>query len=221
MTKVKNFKLHNFEDTELTTGVTELLAKAIGRKKTGTFVVQFIRKPPHVVEGPVVTLASMWTFRYSKVDRGDKVAYEFWRGSQYGTCHIDDIISGDMAWKGPVITDNDKIDMNYNVTVSIRAVVLVNGFVFQVRETCDGLQYGDGLLHFEIDAKDDGYDIKTRSGLKQCEVVELFQGYPEALVALRSSLMDLGYVYHGDDTLSLYHDGTLASEIDITLMGAL
>lgn len=225
MTKAKNYKLYNFEDTLLSSGVADLLSKAVGRKKSGVFAVQFVRKPDPVIKGPVLTIASMWTFRYNKVDpldRGaDHTAYLAWKETQTDTCHIEDIISGDMAWTGTVITDNDKLDMNYNVVASIRAVVLVEGFVFQVRETCDGLPYTDGLLHFEIDPTSDDYRIKTRSGLKQCEVVELFQGVPSALTTLRASLMDVGYIYHGGNILTLHHNGILVSEVDITLMGAL
>lgn len=195
--------------------VETLLSKAIGRKRSGTVRIQYIY-PSSTYGEKIRTIASI-------------ISYKFYREM---TCiehmvddrpMVDDLIGADLPWIGLVQCKDEVMDERYHIEGHIRSLIHVGDFVFQIRDVKDGSPYSDGLVIFNIKEIEGTDEIKvtTNTGLKQIEVVELFQGYDAVLLELKEYLRDIGYIDCRDEKykMILSIDGDHISTIDIHLVG--
>lgn len=195
--------------------VETLLSKAIGRKRSGTVRIQYVH-PASTYGDRIRTIASI-------------ISYKFYR-EMTSTEHmvddrptVDDLIGADLPWVGLVQCKNEVMDERYRIEGHIRSLIQVGDFVFQIRDVKDGSPYSDGLVIFDIKEIEGTDEIKvtTSTGLKQIEVVELFQGYDTALLELKEYLRDIGYIDCRDEKykMILSNNGDHVSTIDIHLVG--
>lgn len=216
MSKKKNHSQLYITQEDMDENTVEtILMSAIGRKRSGCVRMQYITG----VELDTPSLQFLATI----------VSYKFYRDMN-STDHqlredrplIDDLIGSDLPWAGYVRAQDPVMDERYILNGYIRTLIQSKDFVYQLRDLQDGSPHADGLSIFEIQVAEDGaVDVVTQTGLKQIEVVELFQGYNDSLLALKDYLVHQGYVYVRDqpNQMKLVHNGEVVSTIDITLVG--
>ncbi len=192
--------------------VEELLRKAIGRKRTGVVRMQYIngyRSYPREVN----TIASIISYKFYR----EMECLKHTIGDR--PC-VDELMGSDLPWTGLVKFVDPILDERYRVEGFVRPLVEQDNFIFMLRDLSDGSPYSDGLSIFDISVNEnEETKVMTRTGLKQMEVVNKFQGYPEALANLHKKLVSLGYKKNDDDNLELFHEDKLISTIDVTLVG--
>ncbi len=192
--------------------VEELLRKAIGRKRTGVVRMQYIngyRSYPRDINN----IASIISYKfYREMECLEHIVDD--RPS------VDELMGSDLPWTGLVKFNDPVLDERYRVDGFVRPLVEQDNFIFMLRDLSDGSPYSDGLSIFDITTnKNEETKVITRTGLKQMEVVNKFQGYPSALANLNKRLVSLGYKKNGDGNLELFHEEKLISTIDVTLVG--
>lgn len=195
--------------------VETLLSKTIGRKRSGTVRMQYIHSSDTYGER-IRTLASIISYKFYR----EMTSLEHMVDDRP---MVDDLIGADLPWTGLVKCKDEVMDERYRIEGHIRSLIQVGDFVFQIRDIKDGSPYSDGLVIFDVKEIEGTGEVKvsTSTGLKQIEVVELFQGYDTALLELKEYLRNIGYIDCRDEKykMILSNDGDHISTIDIHLVG--
>ena len=208
---LKSDGVYAYNDNKKTTTVMSMFKKKIGRKKHGSFKLQLIsgkaEKLPMVASELEVRFTT--NFDETPIDFDEVVT-------------LKDLLYSDLPWSGSFVTGDTKLDTQYLFTVNIKVVLNFNKFIFHLRETNDGKAYVDGLVQWNIYSLNEGFSYDIRAGLKQIEVVELFQGYYDGVNALKEHLLKTGYTDNGNSEWIIKDDhGNIVSKIDYTLLGIL
>lgn len=193
--------------------IDKLLLKTIGRKRSGVVRLQYINGVRDVDFG-INAVASVLSYKFNR----EMESTEHQIGDRP---YVEDLLGADLPWKGLVKSRDERLDERYRIEGIIRPLVEQDDFVFMLRDTTDGSPWTDGLTVFTIDVDSDtgSRTFHTKSGLKQMEVITLFQGYFESLERLYVKLEEIGYVRKPDGSMDMFHNGELVSNIDVSLVG--
>lgn len=193
--------------------IEELLRKTIGRKRTGVIRLQYING---YVDYPrdLNCVASIVSYKfYSEMENLEHMVDD--------RPTVEELMGTDLPWKGLVKFKDETLDERYRIEGIVRPLIDQDGFMFMLRDIKDTPPYSDGLSIFDItrDFKKSTVSVNARTGLKQMEVVTLFQGYNKSLETLQETLIALGYIRNEKDQFEMHHEDKSISTIDITLIG--
>lgn len=188
--------------------ILAIIKKKIGRKKSGNFRLHLVTGSKTNLPAVASDINVKFITRLDTVPDADSVTLE-------------DILHADIPWAGTFILDDETLDKKYSFTVTVKNILKFDKFIFQLRETDDGKPYSEGLVHWTIYTSPDGFNYDIKAGLKQCEVVEMFQGYYDGVNELKEHLTKTGYVEKSGKEWHLMDDGKVVSKIDFTLLGVL
>lgn len=188
--------------------ILAIIKKKIGRKKSGNFRLHLVTGSKSNLPLIASDISVKFITRIGTVPEEDSVT-------------LDDLLHADIPWSGTFILDDDTLDKKYSFTVTVKNILRFNKFIFQLREICDGKPYNEGLVHWTIYTSPDGFNYDIKAGLKQSEVVEMFQGYYDGVEALEEHLIETGYVEKAGGEWQLLDNDRVVSTIDFTLLGVL
>lgn len=188
--------------------ILAIIKKKIGRKKSGNFRLHLITGSKTNLPAVASDINVKFITRLDTVPDTDAVTLE-------------DVLHADIPWTGAFILDDEMLDKKYSFVVTVKNILKFGKFIFQLREICDGKPYNEGLVHWTIYTSPDGFNYDIKAGLKQFEVVEMFQGYYDGVEALEEHLIETGYVEKAGGEWQLIDNGHVVSTIDFTLLGVL
>lgn len=197
----------------------QVLKSTIGRKKSGVMKMHYLFEP-EVSEGGFQLLSSVISYRFRREMTSTKHMVD-------DRPLVKELVGAFLPWTGLVESEDPVVDERYRLDGAVRAIVRQDHLVFMLKETTDSPNWSEGLCVFDLQ-KDKGTltpTLSSRTGLKQIEVVELFQGYPHILEKVKAHLAhEYEYQAHPDGEVCktkmvLPFEGTIASTIDIVLLG--
>lgn len=195
----------------------EILLTSIGRKRSGHIRMRYYSERGNFDEvNRVHNLSVMLSYKFKR----EMTSLDHQTEDRPT---LGDLLYGDLPWVGLVKLSDDEADAKYRIEGFVRNTVLSDNMVFQLRDIRDGSPYAEGLLILDLKA---GHipgtiGVTTTGGLKQMQVVEMFQDYFESLSTLKDYLRGLGYVQCPKDKMRmvLSHNGEEVSTIEIALIG--